>query len=93
MLLKRFSCSSSRVITLMLAGASVIFCSKPVALTTMLSSVTGEDWAMTPRLLPSRAAARAVRAKGTDMRTPIDAQCNFAAHDNYSQLICFIIRA
>jgi len=40
-LLKRFSCSSSREITLMLAGASVIFCSKPEALTTVSLSVSG----------------------------------------------------
>src|SRR3546814_15770348 len=56
--------------TLMLAGASVIFCSKPEALTTVSLSVTGAFWARAVQLQPIMAQDRAVRAKGIDMRAP-----------------------
>ena len=56
--------------TLMLAGASVIFCSKPAALTTVSLSVTGAFWARAVQLQPIMAQDRAVRAKGIDMRAP-----------------------
>jgi len=46
----------------MLAGAWVIFCSKPEALTTVSPRVTGDVWAVALRLLNNMAPARTVRA-------------------------------
>src|SRR5690606_27255721 len=70
----------------MLAGASVIFCSKPEALTTMVSRLTGSLLAKAGRLPPMRATASAERAKGTYMRGSFVVENHSGAHDSYSRI-------
>ena len=67
----RFLFNSSALITVMLAGASTIFCSKPEALTTVSLSTTA-SWACAAKAHESRAQDSAVRAKGRDMRNSSD---------------------
>src|SRR5690606_11006439 len=72
----------------MLAGASVIFCSKPEALTTIASRFTGVVSAKTDKLRPqpTRAVASAERVKGTYMRGSFVVENHSGAHDSYSRI-------